>query len=222
MRALGFFVAGVTLAVAPALAFQSDAEVKQRLIRESLAAYPGPCPCPYSVMRNGRACGARSSYSRPGGYAPLASRPTYRGMRSQLGARQIDDRAAPVILLALQIVAAGTTFTCTPTHVWDGDGPVWCREGPRIRLSGIAAREADGTCRPNQPCPRASAEAARDTLVALIGRPTGRSRQGHILVTGPPLTCASEGDGVGSRTAAWCRTAGGVDLSCGCCQSNAN
>lgn len=49
----------------------SDGQVRQRMIRESLAAYPGPCPCPYNVMRNGRACGGRSAYSRPGGYSPL-------------------------------------------------------------------------------------------------------------------------------------------------------
>lgn len=50
---------------------QTDAQVKQSLIRDSIAAYPGPCPCPYSVMRNGRSCGGRSAYSRPGGYAPV-------------------------------------------------------------------------------------------------------------------------------------------------------
>lgn len=119
-----------------------------------------------------------------------------------------------MILTALQIVAAGATFTCTPTRVWDGDGPLWCAEGPRLRLAGIAAREMDGTCRSNQPCPTATAEAARDALVRLVGRPVGRSPQGHILVQGPPLTCLSEGSGVGVRTAAWCRTAAGADLSC--------
>lgn len=126
-----------------------------------------------------------------------------------------------MILLALQIVAASTTFTCTPTRVWDGDGPLWCAEGPRIRLAGIAAREIDGSCRPNQPCPPATAEQARDRLVALVGRPVGRSREGHVLVRGPALTCRSEGDGVGSRTAAWCTTAGGVDLSCEMVRSEA-
>ena len=60
-------------------------------------------------------------------------------------------------LLAASIVASGQTFTCTPTHVWDGDGPVWCAEGPHLRIAGIAAREMDGTCRTNQPCPNATA-----------------------------------------------------------------
>jgi hypothetical protein len=50
---------------------QSDAQVKQRIIRQSIAAYPGSCPCPYNVDRGGRRCGARSAYSRPGGHAPI-------------------------------------------------------------------------------------------------------------------------------------------------------
>ena len=47
-----------------------DAEVR-RLIKGSLAAYPGPCPCPYSTMRNGKRCEHRSAYTKPGGYEPL-------------------------------------------------------------------------------------------------------------------------------------------------------
>ena len=47
----------------------------------------------------------------------------------------------PLLLLA-SVVAPGATFTCTPVAVWDGDGPIWCAEGPRIRLEGIAARIA--------------------------------------------------------------------------------
>src|SRR3546814_11542766 len=80
------------------------------------------------------------------------------------------------------VVPAGQTFLCTPTRVWDGDGPVWCAEGPRIRLAGIAARESDGTCRSNQPCPDAPAQAARDALRSAERRvgqecvSTGRSR----------------------------------------------
>jgi len=61
-------IGGLVLSAASA---QSDAQVKQQIIRQSIAAYPGPCPCPYSVMRNGRSCGGRSAYSRPGGYAPI-------------------------------------------------------------------------------------------------------------------------------------------------------
>jgi hypothetical protein len=49
----------------------TDSEVRAAIIQESLSGYPGPCPCPYNTMRNGRACGGRSAYSRPGGYSPV-------------------------------------------------------------------------------------------------------------------------------------------------------
>jgi hypothetical protein len=116
--------------------------------------------------------------------------------------------------IAASVIPAGQTFTCTPTRVWDGDGPVWCKEGPRLRLAGIAAREADGTCRSNQPCPKATAVQARDTLVELLGTPTGKSKQGHILVRGPALRCTSTGPAVGSRTGAWCTSPSAGDISC--------
>ena len=49
----------------------SDGEVKRLVIQESIASYPGRCPCPYDVDRAGRSCGRRSAYSRPGGYSPI-------------------------------------------------------------------------------------------------------------------------------------------------------
>ena len=116
--------------------------------------------------------------------------------------------------LAVAAVPAGVTFRCTPSRVWDGDGPLWRAEGPRIRLAGIAAREMDGTCRSNQPCPTATADAARDALVRLVGTPVSRSREGNVLVKGPTLTCRSLGNGKGSRTAAWCTSPLKGDLSC--------
>ena len=118
------------------------------------------------------------------------------------------------LLAAAAVVPAGQVFACTPTRVWDGDGPVWCEEGPRIRLAGIAAREHDGSCRANQPCPDADATEARNALVRLVGAPVGTSRQGHVLVRGPVMRCVSEGPGGGSRTAAWCVSPRGGDLSC--------
>lgn len=67
--AIAFAAAGFALA-APAAA-QSDAAIKQRLIRESIASYSGSCPCPYNTDRAGRRCGQRSAYTRPGGAAPI-------------------------------------------------------------------------------------------------------------------------------------------------------
>lgn len=119
-----------------------------------------------------------------------------------------------MILALLAIVTSGTSFTCTPTRVWDGDGPIWCAEGPKIRLAGIAAREIDGSCSPGHPCPRANGVAARDRLVELLGGAAGTTQTGQVVVRGPSLRCRSQGSGKGGRTAAWCRTPAGVDLSC--------
>lgn len=64
-------------------------------------------------------------------------------------------------MLAASVIPAGQNFNCTPERVWDGDGPIWCSEGPRVRLSGIAAREMDGTCSIGHPCPDADALEAK-------------------------------------------------------------
>jgi hypothetical protein len=73
MSPWSLFAALAVLAV-PAAAAElgvSDAEIRRMMIRDSVAAYPGPRPCPYNTMKNGRACGPRSAYSKPGGRSPL-------------------------------------------------------------------------------------------------------------------------------------------------------
>jgi endonuclease YncB( thermonuclease family) len=127
-----------------------------------------------------------------------------------------------MLFLLLGIVGAGSTFTCTPVAVWDGDGPIWCAEGPRIRLHGIAAREVkraggaivDAGCKPGHPCGSVSGVVARDRLVALLGGARGALPTGHIRVKGPPLTCVSYGSAKGVRTDASCSAPGVGDLSC--------
>jgi len=71
-----------------------------------------------------------------------------------------------------------------------------------VRLADIAAREIDGTCKGNQPCPKASAEAAREALVDLLGGPRGVAREGHVLVNGATMACVSKGSAGRHRTAA--------------------
>ena len=112
------------------------------------------------------------------------------------------------------VVPAGQTFACTPVAVWDGDGPIWCAEGPRVRIAGVAAREMDGTCRANQPCPPVGALDARDRLVRLLGGKKGVRPDGHIIVRSATMTCRSDGSAGGSRTAAWCTSPSFGDLSC--------
>lgn len=119
-----------------------------------------------------------------------------------------------ILALAVAIIPAGQAFACTPVRLWDGDGPIWCAEGPHVRLSGIAAREMDGSCRSNQPCPSASATEARDTLARLLGTPAGSTRDGHVLLRrASTLRCVSDGGAGGTRTAAWCQGPVG-DISC--------
>lgn len=129
-----------------------------------------------------------------------------------VGLAGCDSHAAPAS--GPGIVAEGERFACTPEKVWDGDGPIHCAEGPKVRLAGIAAREMDGTCKAGHPCPDATAEAARDALAALLGRTRGSAPAGHVIVEGPPLECLSEGSAKGSRTAAWCISPIAGDLSC--------
>jgi hypothetical protein len=62
------FVKRVSKCVSIALA--TDSEIRRVLISQSLASYPGNCPCPWNADRAGRSCGGRSAYSRAGGYSP--------------------------------------------------------------------------------------------------------------------------------------------------------
>jgi hypothetical protein len=76
MRKTGFSFVGV-LALLCAFSVSArdtaltDAAIARLLIEESIAGYPGNCPCPYNSARNGSRCGKRSAYNRAGGYAPL-------------------------------------------------------------------------------------------------------------------------------------------------------
>lgn len=50
---------------------QSDDEIRQLIIEDSIASYPGVCACPFNAARNGSSCGRRSAWSKQGGYAPV-------------------------------------------------------------------------------------------------------------------------------------------------------
>ncbi|HYG26021.1 MAG TPA: hypothetical protein VD906_03870 [Caulobacteraceae bacterium] len=67
----GAVVAVALLTPASSALAQSDAQIRQKIIKESIASYPGNCPCPYNSASNGSSCGRRSAYSRGGGYAPV-------------------------------------------------------------------------------------------------------------------------------------------------------
>jgi hypothetical protein len=54
-----------------ALTAAAIAAILVKASRDQYHATGKPCACPDDAMRNGRACGSRSAYSRPGGAAPL-------------------------------------------------------------------------------------------------------------------------------------------------------
>lgn len=49
----------------------SDAQVRELIVRDSVASYSGSCPCPYNTDRAGHQCGGRSAWSRRGGSTPI-------------------------------------------------------------------------------------------------------------------------------------------------------
>lgn len=95
-------------------------------------------------------------------------------------------------------------FPCTVASITDGD-TLRCRETDqdgrqiRVRVSGINARETDGTCSPGHPCPDATASAATAAL--------------RRLASGQVLLCRAVGMSY-RRVAAFCSNEAGTDLSC--------
>jgi len=64
-------LSGLMLAGTLWAAEMSDEQVREQIVRESVASYSGRCPCPENTDSAGRRCGARSAYSKPGGARPI-------------------------------------------------------------------------------------------------------------------------------------------------------
>jgi hypothetical protein len=54
-----------------AYAGPSSDQIAVEVVKESVAKYKGPCPCPYSTHPDGRQCGYRSAYSSKSAAAPI-------------------------------------------------------------------------------------------------------------------------------------------------------
>ncbi len=68
------FLAILLAAYSAQAASMSDAQMRRAIVNEEIDNYlreRGPCPCPFNTMRNGRACGDWSAYSKPGGEEPI-------------------------------------------------------------------------------------------------------------------------------------------------------
>lgn len=95
-------------------------------------------------------------------------------------------------------------FGCTVFSVTDGDTFRCSELGAdgrqiRVRVAGISARETDGSCRPGNPCPAATAEEATADM--------------RRLVSGQALVCRANGASY-RRVVAFCRRQDGLDVSC--------
>lgn len=99
---------------------------------------------------------------------------------------------------ALHTVPSRATLSCPVAHITDGD-TLRCREGTRIRLHAVAARETDETCSPGHPCPQATAAAA--------------TRELRRLAAGRTLQCEPTGRSY-DRITAICWTPQGVEINC--------
>jgi len=60
-------LSGLMLAGAAWGAEMTDGQVREQIVRTSVASYSGKCACPYSNDAHGNPCGARSAWSKPGG-----------------------------------------------------------------------------------------------------------------------------------------------------------
>ncbi len=79
-------------------------------------------------------------------------------------------------MLIVLLAAAPTTFACTVTRVHDGDGPLWCSNGIKVRIAGVQApdfenaspcRAADSR-RMNYRCDNAAAKRSQQIVERLV------------------------------------------------------
>lgn len=114
-------------------------------------------------------------------------------------------------------------FACAAIGLHDADGPIYCSTGEKIRLSGVAARELDGSCRPNQPCPVGDPMKAREALASAIGARidwAGTTWERLAFTQPVALTCRYLGTSY-KRIVATCTTYEGKDVSCLAIESGA-
>lgn len=104
-------------------------------------------------------------------------------------------------------VIAAASFHCTVTRVHDGDGPLWCANGIKVRIAGVQAPDYEDA----EPCRRRDASRANyicDNAAA------DRSQQiVERLVLHQSMTCQPMGMSY-SRVVARCTLADGRSLSC--------
>ena len=71
MLCLALLTAASVSSSAQAAKPSTDAQIKEAIVKDSMASYSGSCPCPFNIDRAGRRCGKRSAYDKPGGKSPI-------------------------------------------------------------------------------------------------------------------------------------------------------
>ena len=129
------------------------AKSPEEMIKESIAAYPGKCPCPYSIMSNGQKCGKRSAYSKPRGYEPLCY------VSDITGGKEKDVKAQAQIRIV--------------------DGDTIHINKVKYRLHGIDAPEINQICQINKKNYKCGVK-SKEFLVSLIGNLSVKCNQKDI------------------------------------------
>jgi endonuclease YncB( thermonuclease family) len=124
----------------------SDAQIRKQLVLESIASYPGACPCPDSIKGNGQRCAGSSAYARSGSIwcSPAdisdADVAAFRA-GTFIPPPNSTSRQAPRKPASIERVVSGRASVI--------DGDTLDIRGQRIRLTGIDAFEGTQTCTRN-------------------------------------------------------------------------
>lgn len=105
-----------------------------------------------------------------------------------------------MFLLFAAVAAAPAAFPCTVFRVHDGDGPLWCRQGPKIRVAGIQAPDFESAT----PCRASRRTVERLVLNKMLRcQPVDRSYSRVVarctLPDGRSLSCATIAAGAAVR-----------------------
>lgn len=98
-------------------------------------------------------------------------------------------------------------FVCEVVRVHDGDGPLWCRTGQKIRVAGIQAPDYERAEPCRRPAARRAAYTCDDAAAVRSRRIVSR------LTLGRRLACQPVGKSY-SRIVARCTLPDGRSLSC--------
>ena len=111
-------------------------------------------------------------------------------------------------------LAPSTAFSCAVTRVHDGDGPLWCSNGIKVRIAGVQAPDFESA----SPC--RAADSRRANYLCDDAAAKRSQRIVERLVLRKTLKCDSTGKSYG-RVVARCALPDGRSLSCAVIASEA-